>query len=49
VISSASRHEAVADNRLARLVSCWVERNDGVPPPKYTKLIGRPLMAGCLT
>ena len=46
VISSASRHGLTADSRSTSVRSCRVERNDGVPPPKYTKLVGRPATAG---
>jgi len=34
VISSALLHGATAVRRLTRPSSCWVDRNDGVPPPK---------------
>jgi hypothetical protein len=46
VISSASVHGVVAVSRETSPSSCFVERKDGVPPPKYTKLIGRPATAG---
>ena len=34
VISSASVHGVVAVSRETSPSSCFVERNDGVPPPK---------------
>ena len=34
VISSASFHGISLVSRETRLSSCWVERNEGVPPPK---------------
>ena len=46
VISSAVVHGVTAVSRCTSPLSCRTDRNDGVPPPKYTKLIGRPLMAG---
>ena len=38
VISSAPVHGITAVSLFTRLWSCLVDRNDGVPPPKYTKL-----------
>ena len=42
VISSAWFHELVAFSLFTRPLSCLTERNDGVPPPKYTKSSRRP-------
>ena len=46
VISSASVQGETAVNRWTSDLSCCVERNDGVPPPKYTKSSFRPAIAG---
>ena len=43
----APAHGVRAVSRVTSDSSCSVERNDGVPPPKYTKSIGRPASAGC--
>ena len=46
VISSAEVHGVVAVSLRTSPLNCRTDRNDGVPPPKYTKLIGLPLIAG---
>ena len=48
VISSASVHGVTAESRSTSPRSCRTDRNDGVPPPKYTNRRGRPAMAGCV-
>ena len=48
VISSAESQERLAVTRLTSDSSWRVERNEGVPPPKYTKLNGLPAIAGWL-
>jgi hypothetical protein len=45
VISSASNQGDTAVNRSTSDLSCFVDRNDGVPPPKYTKSSFRPAIA----
>ena len=47
VISSASVHGVTAVSRLTSSCSCGVDKNEGVPPPKYTNVSGRPAIAGC--
>ncbi len=46
VTSSAWSQLMLARRRSTRLVSCLALKNEGVPPPKYTKRNGRPPMIG---